>query len=179
MSEQTTQQTTTPAPAPEQTNAQPPEKTFTQAELDSIVRKRLAKAMKGIPAEEELTAFRKWKENQRTEQEKQEARAKELSETKAALTAAQAELEQHRREKFLLSKGVPAEDVDYYAFKIGKLVTDAVDFETAAEQYIKEHAPQEPSQGQSGIRVDFTAPLSGGGHPMTLNERINNILRGR
>ena len=41
-----------PAPAPEQ----PPVKTFTQEEVDAMIGKRLAKAMKGIPSEEELTA---------------------------------------------------------------------------------------------------------------------------
>jgi len=56
----------TPAPAPEPA----PEKTFTQAELDSIVGKRIAKAMKGMPGEEELTAFRAWKERQQTEKER-------------------------------------------------------------------------------------------------------------
>ncbi len=186
MSDQTTQQTTqqntataaTQTTPPETPPAQSAEKTFTQAELDSIVGKRLAKAMKGVPPEEELTAFRAWKENQQTEQQKQEARAKELADAKTALTAAEAELEQYRREKFLLGKGVPVDDVDYYAYKIGKLVTDAVDFETAAERYIKEHTPA-PKESGPGLRVDFTAPLSGGGHTMTLNERINNRLRGR
>ena len=48
--------------------------------------------------------------------------------------------------KFLLDKGVPTGDVDYYAFKIGKLVTDTTDFEKAAEQFLKEHAPQEPAK---------------------------------
>lgn len=48
----------TPAPAPEPA----PEKTFTQAEVDTLIGKRLAKAMKGMPSEEEMTAFRTWKE---------------------------------------------------------------------------------------------------------------------
>ena len=39
----------TPAPAPEPA----PEKTFTQAEVDAMIGKRLAKAMKGMPSEEE------------------------------------------------------------------------------------------------------------------------------
>lgn len=66
--------TTTPAQpsAPETA----PEKTFTQAELDNIVGKRIAKAMKGVPEKEELDAFYKWKESQQTEREKQEKRDK-------------------------------------------------------------------------------------------------------
>ena len=50
--------TPTPAPAPEPT----PEKTFTQAEVDAMIGKRLAKAMKGMPSEEELTAYRTWQD---------------------------------------------------------------------------------------------------------------------
>ena len=52
----------TPAPAPEPA----PEKTFTQAEVDTLIGKRLAKAMKGMPSEEEMTAFRTWKINRTT-----------------------------------------------------------------------------------------------------------------
>lgn len=180
MNDQTTQQTTnTPAatpttpPAP----AQPTEKTFTQAELDSIVGRRLAKAMKGMPAEEELTAFRVWKESQQTEKERWDALTKERDESRTALTAAQAELEQYRREKFLLSKGVPADDVDYYAFKIGKIVTDDTDFEKAAEQYMKDRAPKEPEKPTT-IRVDMAGSLSGGAAVKTANEQMNSLIRG-
>lgn len=160
--------TPTPAPAPEPS----PEKTFTQAELDSIVGKRIAKAMKGVPEKEELDAFYKWKEGQQTEREKQEKRDKELSESKTALAVANAELEQYRREKFLLGKGVSAEDVDYYAFKIGKLVTGTTDFETAAEAYLKEH----PAAGV--VQVDLSAPLGGGRPAPSENEIMNSLIRG-
>ncbi len=158
----------TPAPAPEPA----PERTFTQAEMDSIIGKRLAKAMKGMPGEEELTAFRAWKQSQQTENEKMDALQRERDESAAALTAAQAELEQYKREKYLLSKGVNGEDVDYYAFKIGKLVSDELTFEKAAEQYLKEH----PAAG--GMRVDTAAPLSGGKPGLTPNEQMNSLIRG-
>lgn len=160
-----------PAPAPAPAPVAPPEKTFTQAELDKIVGSRIAKALKGMPGEEELTAFRAWKESQQTEREKQEKRDKELVESKTALSAAQAELEQYRREKFLLGKGVPAEDVDYYAFKIGKLVTDTTDFEKAAEQFLKDAPPA------GTVRVDLSAPLGGGRPEPNENEMMNNLIR--
>lgn len=160
-----------PTPAPAPAPVAPPEKTFTQAELDQIVGKRIAKALKGMPGEEELTAFRAWKESQQTEREKQEERDKELVESKTALSAAQAELEQYRREKFLLGKGVPAEDVDYYAFKIGKLVTDNTDFEKAAEQFLKDTPPA------GTVRVDLSAPLGGGRPEPNENEMMNNLIR--
>ena len=56
----------TPVPGAEST----PEKTFTQADVDSAVGKAIARIKKGIPNEEELSAFRTWKESQKTEQER-------------------------------------------------------------------------------------------------------------
>ncbi len=159
---------------PAQDPETPPEKTFTQAEVDTLIGKRLAKAMKGMPGEEELTAFRAWKENQQTEQQKQEAKAKELTDTKAALTAAEAKLEQYEREKFLVGKGVPAEDVDYYAFKIGKLVTDSKTFEQAAEEYLKDNQPG----GNKGVRVDMSKSLGGGNGGTNPNDTMNALIRG-
>lgn len=157
-----------PAPAPEPA----PEKTFTQAEVDSIIGKRLAKAMKGMPGEEELTAFRTWKESKQTEKERWDTLTSERDTARTELTAAQAKLEQYEREKFLLGKGVPADDVDYYAFKIGKLVTDTTDFEKAAEQYLKDNPPT------GTIQVDLTAPLGVGRPTPSENEMMNSLIRG-
>lgn len=162
------EQNNTPASAPEPA----PEKTFTQAEMDSIIGKRLAKAMKGMPGEEELTAFRAWKESQQSEKEKMDTLQRERDENAAALAAAQEELEQFKREKYLLDKGVSAENVDYYAFKIGKQVTEELPFEKAAEKYLGEH--QQPGR----IRVETTAPLGGGSGSLTPNEQMNILIRG-
>lgn len=53
-----------------------------------------------------------------------------------------------KNEKFLISKGATPEDVDYLSFKIGKLVSDEVPFETAYETFAKENnkyfKPQAP-----------------------------------
>lgn len=171
-----------PASAPETkpVAAQEPEKTFTQADMDAAIQKRLDLERRKYPSEEELTAFRTWKESQQTEKEKWDSLTEERDAARTELTAAQTELEQYRREKFLISKGVPPDDVDYCAFKIGKLVTDTTDFETAAEAYLKERAPKEPGHEPSKMRVQLAAPLGGGNPPpMSLNEIINNKLRGR
>ena len=45
-------------------------KTFTQDELDAIVKDKIAKAKKGQPSKEELEEFKQWKESQKTEEEK-------------------------------------------------------------------------------------------------------------
>lgn len=41
-------------------------KTFTQAELDAIVKQRLERQAKGQPSKEEMEAFRKWQDSQKT-----------------------------------------------------------------------------------------------------------------
>lgn len=158
-------------PTPVQEPDPAPEKTFTQAEVDNLIGKRLAKAMKGMPDEAELTEFRAWKENQQTEQDRVSTLTSERDTARTQLTAAQAELEQFKREKLLLSKGVPANDVDYYAFKIGKLVTDSKTFEQAAEDFFKEN-------NTGKVHVDLGAPLGGGSLNKTANEQMNALIRG-
>lgn len=170
-----TEQNQTPATGPEPAA----EKTFTQSEMEQIIGTRLAKAMKGMPSKEELSTFRAWKESQQTEKERWDALAGERDAANAALSAAQTELEQFRREKLLLSKGVPPEDADYYAFKIGKLVTDELPFEKAAEQFMQEKKAKEAKETGSGITVDLTAPLNGSPTTLTLSDIINQKLRGR
>lgn len=162
----------TPTPAPDHATGPAPEQTFTQAEVDALIGKRLAKAMKGMPSEEELSAYRAWKESQQTEKDRMDTLTRERNESKSALASAQAELEQLKREKLLLNKGVPTDDVDYYAFKIGKLVTDSKDFEKAAEEYFKDKDP-----GQK-VRVEMTAPLGGNGSIPTANDAMNALIRG-
>lgn len=171
----TAQETVQAAPVAAQVQGTPSERTFTQADVDAIVQKRVSRVTKGIPDDEELNAFRKWKESQQTEKERWDTLTKERDDSRAKLKEAEAELEQFRREKFLLSKGVKAEDVDYYAFKIGKLVTDTTDFETAATQYIKENLQKEQDKT---VRVDFTAPLSGGHASLNPNDAMNSLIRG-
>jgi hypothetical protein len=162
----------TNTPTPAATPGPAPEQTFTQAEVDALIGKRLAKAMKGMPSEEELSAYRAWKESQQTEKDRMDTLTRERNESKSALASAQAELEQLKREKLLLNKGVPTDDVDYYAFKIGKLVTDSKDFEKAAEEYFKDKDP-----GQK-VRVEMTAPLGGNGSIPTANDAMNALIRG-
>lgn len=162
----------TNTPTPAATPGPAPEQTFTQAEVDALIGERLAKAMKGMPSEEELSAYRAWKESQQTEKDRMDTLTRERNESKSALASAQAELEQLKREKLLLNKGVPTDDVDYYAFKIGKLVTDSKDFEKAAEEYFKDKDP-----GQK-VRVEMTAPLGGNGSIPTANDAMNALIRG-
>lgn len=153
-----------------ETLEKPTAKTFTQEEVDALITRRVARAMKGMPDDAELAAFRTWKADQQTEQERITTLTQERDTAQAALTEALAKIEQHNREAYLLSKGVSADDVDYYSFKISKNVTDETTFEAAADAYLKDNAAQK-------VRVNLTGALGGGSAPLTANDAMNTILR--
>lgn len=165
MSEPINNPTPNPAPAPEPT----PEKTFTQAEVDAMIGKRLAKAMKGMPSEDELSAYRSWKESQQTEQEKWNDLTRERDESRAALTSAQAELEQLKREKYVLSKGLSGEEAEFIAFKAGKMVDDKTTFEQAVDALTAD---------RKKTTFDWTAPVGEGSKKTGENDAMNALIRG-
>ena len=79
---------------------------------------------------------------------------------------------QLERERWLLSQGVPEEDLDYYAFKIGSLVTSEKDFAAAAKDYLRERRLH-----PAGIS---TAAALGGriSKAPGVNETMNRLIRG-
>ena len=87
------------------------------------------------------------------------------------LESALQRVQQLERERWLLSQGVPEEDLDYYAFKIGKLVTPEKDFTAAAKDYIKTH------RGPRGVSTG--AGLSGRvSKAPGINDTMNRLIRG-
>lgn len=154
-----------PAPAPEST----PEKTFTQAEVDAMIGKRLAKAMKGMPSEDEISAFRSWKESQQNEQERWNNLTKERDESRTALSAAQAELEQLKHEKYVLSKGLSGEEAEFIAFKAAKMVDDKTTFEQAVDTLTAD---------RKKTTFDWTAPVGSGSKKTGENDVMNALIRG-
>ena len=100
---------------------------------------------------------------------------KDAAELRAALSRAEERVTQLERERALLSQGVPEEDLDYYVFKIGKLMTGEKDFDTATKEFLKQHgAPRRASAPHStgaSLAGRATAPRS-------TNETMNRILRG-
>lgn len=139
------------------------EKTFTQAEVDAIINKRLAKERKNQPTAEELTAFRAWKQTQEPE---------DKTATQDDLDSALAEAEMARRENYLLRKGVDPEDVDYYVYRISKSMDGDTDFEDAAKEFFKTH------KARSTVKFDTGARMNGAGGKKTLNEQMNDLIRG-
>lgn len=141
-----------------------PEKTFTQEEVDALIAKRVAREKKGLPSAEELDKFRTWQKEQQTEQEKLGTVTRERDEASKAL-------EETKQENCLLKMGVAPDDVDYYVFKIRKLVTDNKDFETAAKEYLKGNKPK------SAVTVEMGAKAGGNAGTKSVNEQMNDLIR--
>ena len=145
------------------------EKTFTQADVDKLIQSRLERERKKYPSEEEITAYRTWKDSQQTEQERQAKRDKELADSKSALTAAQAELKQVKRDKYVLSKGLTGDDAEFIAFKALKMVDDKTTFEQAVDKL---------TENRQKVKFDWTAPAGGGEKPNATNAAMNSLIRG-
>ena len=144
-------------------------RTYTQAEVDALIGKRLARERKGQPDADELAKFREWQKTQKTPEEK-------AKDSEAELEAARREVENTRRENFLLKQGVDPEDVEYYAYKISKTLKENEDFEDAAKAFLKEHNGSSRSGG-SKPRFDTGGRLSGNGGKKTASEQFNDLIR--
>ena len=143
-------------------------KTFTQADVDKLIQARLERERKKYPSEEEITAYRTWKDGQQTEQERQAKRDKELADSKSALSAAQSELEQVKRDKYVLSKGLTGDDAEFVAFKALKMVDDKTTFEQAVDKL---------TESRQKVTFDWTAPAGGGERKSETNAAMNSLIR--
>lgn len=146
------------------------EKTFTQAEVDALIGKRLAKAMKGLPSEEELNAYRTWQSNQQTEQQRVTTLTTERDTARGRVSTLEAELEQMKRDNYIYSKGLTGEDAEYVAFKAAKLMDDKTDFNAAVDKVMEARA-KKPA-------FDWAASLGGDNTKPNTNAAMNAIIRG-
>lgn len=111
-------------------------KTFTQAELDAIVKQRLERQAKGQPSKEEMEAFRKWQDSQKTaeqlSQEKISAAENGRADAEKKLAAAEAKC-------CAYSKGVTAEAVDDVIALAMAKVSDDMPIEKAIDAVIAKY----------------------------------------
>ena len=85
------------------------EKTFTQAELDEIVKQRLERQKKGQPTKEEMDAFHKWQDSQKTAEQ---LSAEKISAAQTAASEAEKRAAAAEAKCCAFSKGVSKEAVD-------------------------------------------------------------------
>ena len=120
-------------------------------------------------------------ENERVEEEVQpeqaaeaDDRTEELEQLRADLETARGQVTRLEHERYLLARGVPEEDVDYYTFKIERMEGAQDDFKKAARDFIKTHPIRRAT-------VSSGADLSGSrrSKAQTASELMNQLLRNR
>ena len=98
----------------------------------------------------------------------------ELAELQAQLQAANEQITRMQNERYLLSRGVSEDDLDYYLFKVGQTEGAKDDFKKAARDFIKAH-PIKRTTVSSGAELGGSRRSK----PQTTNEMMNSILRDR
>ena len=105
-------------------------KTFTQEEVNNIVKERLAKAQKGLPSKEELTKYNEWKESQKTQQDKYDELVKKDGEKDSTISNLKMENE-------VLKAGITdADEVEFIVYKVSKMEGD---FSENLKQYLTDN----------------------------------------
>ena len=139
-------------------------RTFTQEQLDAIIARERNKAIKGMFTAEQMAAKDTSIASLTTERDT----------ANASIAQLQAELDGYKHEKLLTGKGVPADMVEFYAFKIGKLVSKDKTFEQAAEDYLKDNPPAGTVRMSTGGGVGAAA-----GKQPSINDTMNALIRGK
>ena len=150
------------------------QKTFTQEELNAIIETRLAKAKKDMPSKEELQAYNEWKQNQKTEQEKNEELMNQLMKGFEDVSNENKSLKAQLK---LNENNIKKEFSKFVTSEIMSQVDDKNDFDTVLKSYKKDN-PQ--YFGDTVIKKTQTSPSlnAGGDKPQTTNDIMNSILRG-
>ena len=162
--------TNTNAQSAENNTAAQQEKTFSQADVDKMIQSRLERERKKMPSEEELTAFRTWKDSQQTEQDRMNNITKERDTAVSNLSAANAKIEQLEHERYVSSKGFTGDEAEFIAFKAAKMVDDKTTFEQAVDAIAQERRPR--------TSFDWTAPVGDGNQNNAPNAAMNALIRG-
>ena len=113
-------------------------------------------------------------EEDRTEAADEEKEDPETVKLREELEAVRGQLLRLEHERYLLSRGVPEEDLDYYAFKIEHSEGAGDDFKRAARDYLKAH-PVRRTAVSSGAELG----AAGVRKPGTPNDLMNQLLRSR
>lgn len=120
-------------------------KTFTQEEVNGIVKDRLAKAQKGIPSKEELAKYNEWKESQQSQQEKYDNLVKNSSEKDHTISNLE-------KENAVLKAGITDQDeVEFICYKVGKMDGD---FKENLTQYLADNPKYTKKQETKATGVE-------------------------
>lgn len=153
----------------EETN-QKEEKTFTQADVDKLIKERLAREKKGQPSKEELEAFNNWKESQKTEEEKKN---EALTNAEKAKQDAEERANTLEAKVTCLSKGVLADSVDDVVILAKAMVSEEVTMDQAVDKVLEKY-PSFKGVQQQDENLGFIKV--GSGDDGKKKENINDAL---
>lgn len=112
------------------------EKTFTQADVDRLIKERLSREKKGQPSKEDLEAFNNWKESQKTEAQKQ---SEALTNAEAKAKAEEERANTLEAKVTCLSKGVLASSVDDVVILAKAMVSEEVTMDQAVDKVLEKY----------------------------------------
>ena len=112
------------------------EKTFTQAEVDSLIKSRLERERKGQPTKEELAEFRAWQDSQKTTEQKAADDLKAAQEARSAAEQKAADLEAVFA---AIKAGVPAEAAEDVVALAKIKVTEEMPISAAITEVLKKY----------------------------------------
>lgn len=135
------------------------EKTFTQAQVDDIVKERIKK----FPSKEELDEFNKWKESQKSDEEKQKEKDDKTKRELQEGTDAKRELQ-------VLKAGVSQKFSAFVAYEVAK---QEGDFKTNLAEYLKEN-PDFLQSSETKIVKRTSASMNG--KVQTSEKETNRIM---
>ena len=140
------------------------EKTFTQKELDEIVRQRLERQKKGQPSKEEMDAFHKWQDSQKTAEQ---LSAEKISAAQTAASEAEKRAAAAEAKCCAFSKGVSKEAVDDVIALAMNKVDDNTPIDKAIDAVIAKYPSfcSAKSEAPKGITTGVSFGNGGGSQP--------------
>lgn len=145
------------------------EKTFTQEEVNTMLKKEKQKTEKkyeGI----DVTKYKEWQESQKTAEQKQAEKETEYQKTLS-------EKESLVQENLVLKAGVNIDDVDYVVFKVSKKEGD---FEENLTKFLKEN-PKYLGNSETKIVKKVASSMSLSGketlNQNETNQKMNDLIR--
>jgi len=128
-------------------------KTYTEEQVQQMIKDRLKREKKDMPSKEDLEAFKEWKESQKTPDDKTKEEAEALEQIKKEAEEYKQKAQMYENKEKVLKKDVPLEFAEFVAYQANKLVDEDVTFDKALEKYLKDN-PQ--------YTEDTTKPLRTG-----------------
>nr|WP_288753883.1 hypothetical protein [uncultured Anaerostipes sp.] len=151
--------------------------TFSYAQAEEIAQARAERAersalksyfqQQGMSEDQVTQAIADYKAQQKKNQPN-------VTQMRQDLADARNEVQQMKNEKFLASKGVKTDDLDYVLYKVSKMTDEKTSFEKAADKYLKEN-PRFTSG--SGYRVSTSTGNASNGSVENVNATINDAIR--